>query len=90
MSHFTLLTSFVPTHSNDGDDILVGGGASLDYIYGGENDDLAAGDCVYIQFNNGNNLVESITSISESSGKPDELHGENGNDILGEFNQRVC
>lgn len=71
--------------SNDGDDILLGGGASFDNIYGGENDDLVAGDCVYIQFNNDTNLVESFTSFIPDVGMADAIYGNNGNDILGEY-----
>ena len=52
----------------------------MDFLYGGENDDLAAGDCVFVAFDE-NNLIASITSISEDTGKADELRMGNGNDI---------
>ena len=67
--------------SNDGNDLLLGGGSSLDHVYGGKGNDLGAGDCVYVAFDNDAHIVASINTISEQNGKPDELSMGLGNDI---------
>lgn len=67
-------------HRHDGNDLIIGGAASEDYIYAGNDNDLATGDCVLIAFG-GRNLISSITSIHDDMGKDDELQMGLGDDI---------
>jgi len=66
---------------DEGNDLLIGGGYSMDYLYGMEGHDIAAGDCVNVQFYQDSNLLASITSINTAVGKADVLTMGGGNDI---------
>ena len=98
MTSLTFICKF-HINSNDGHDILIGGGHSEDILSGDDGNDFAAGDCVSIKFF-ADHHISSITSISEEAGdkdnitmgngddiaigglKEDELHGDDGTDIL--------
>lgn len=59
-------------HGNDGDDILLGGGDSVDVLFGGNANDLAIGDCASITFDS-DHRIASIVSTFMNEGKQDNI-----------------
>jgi Ca2+-binding RTX toxin-like protein len=67
------------------DDILLGGGSSIDHLDGGDGNDLAAGDCVSIVYD-ANHFIASITSTYTSFGKQDNITlGDGDNFAIGGY-----
>ena len=62
-------------------DILIGGGHSIDIIDAGPGSDIAAGDCVWILFDNSDFHLRNITSTSINVGGMDELRMGDGDDV---------
>jgi len=67
-------------YGEGGDDILLGGADSDDYLEGNDGNDVGAGDCVSITFDQ-KYFIESITSVSAEIGGTDEMRMGSGDDI---------
>jgi Ca2+-binding RTX toxin-like protein len=63
---------FNTAYGNEGDDILLGGGNSVDVLFGNNGNDLAVGDCSSVIFDS-DHRISSIFSTSMSKGKQDNI-----------------
>ena len=88
------------TLDGDADEDVIIGGASNDTIQAGTENDVVAGDCVLIEYNDTDFMLQRMESINTDIGgddviwlgegddyaiggaSDDEIHGENGLDVI--------